>query len=202
MPGHVTSKTRPDGLPGTVGGALTSRCHATRLVSVITGLAQQSASRSASESNGLVLVLMSFTQSNCRDAMATIEPAVQLPLALHAIDRIKRSGPSLLPEQPLQLRLSLIHFPRVGSRVGARPGLEVIAEVRLRLVADFLRRGLAAMLCNARVVLDAHLAHVQLGTALGALVEPPQRQTQMRQRSTAIPADEVVTHGTKFTPFA
>jgi hypothetical protein len=111
-------------------------------------------------------------------------------------------GRSLLPEEPFQLRLGLVHFARVGRSVGTRAGLEVIAEVRLRLVGDFLCRGLAAMLCNARIVFDAHLAHVQLGTALGALVEPPQRQTQMRQRGTAIPADEVVAHGCKFTPSA
>jgi hypothetical protein len=35
---------------------------------------------------------------------------------------------------------------------------------------------------------------VQLGPAFRALVEPPQRQTQLRQRNTALPTNKAVTH--------
>jgi len=76
----------------------------------------------------------------------------------------------------------------------------VIAEVGLRLVADSSAVGFAAMLRNPRIVVDAHPADVQLGAALRALIEPPQRQTQMRHRSTAFPADEIVTHGSEVYP--
>jgi hypothetical protein len=126
-------------------------------------------------------------------------------LALQARGPNRSSGPDaplLPPEQPFQIRFGLVHLSGVGCSVGTRPRLEVIAEVGLRLVADFFCRRLAAMLRNARIVVNAHPADVQLGTALRALIESPQRQTQMCQRSTAFPADEIVAHGAKFTPCA
>jgi hypothetical protein len=36
---------------------------------------------------------------------------------------------------------------------------------------------------------------VQLGMALRALLEPSQRQTQLGERRTAFPADQIVGHG-------
>jgi hypothetical protein len=104
-------------------------------------------------------------------------------------------------EQPRQLRFGFISFARVGCGVGPRARLEKIAEIRLRFVPDLFRGGLAAMLRDARIVVDAQLADVQFGPALGALIEPPQRQAQMCQGRTAIPADEIVAHGLQLTPF-
>jgi len=78
-----------------------------------------------------------------------------------------------------------------------RAGFEVIAELAWVLFADLFRGWLAAMLRNPRVVVNAHLADVQLGAALGTFVQAPQRQAQMGQRSAAIPADQVVAQGTR-----
>src|SRR5260370_32801060 len=92
-----------------------------------------------------------------------------------------------LPKQPVQFGLGLIHLRRVGRSVGARPRLEVIAEVGLRLVAHFLGRRLAAMLRNPRIIINAHAADVQLGATLRSLIEPPPRHTAILSRSTALP---------------
>ena len=82
---------------------------------------------------------------------------------------------SLLAEERFQRRACGVGF--AGRRdIGAHLRLEVIAEVGGGLVAHFFGRGLAAVLGDARVVLHAQAAHVQLGVAGFALVEPPQRQ--------------------------
>jgi hypothetical protein len=54
---------------------------------------------------------------------------------------------------------------RVRGRVRAAARFEMIAEVGARLVAHLLRCGLATVLGNAWVVLNAHAADVQLGPA-------------------------------------
>src|SRR6185437_2633795 len=78
--------------------------------------------------------------------------------------------------------------------------LEVIAEVRASLVADFLGRRFPAVFGDARVVVDAHAANVQLRTAFRAFVQSAQRQAQGRQRSAAFPANQIVCHGGSLRP--
>jgi hypothetical protein len=65
-----------------------------------------------------------------------------------------------------------------GRDVRPHLWLVVVAEIRRRLVALLFGRRLTAMLGDARVVLDAHAAHVQFGMTDLALVEPAQRQRQ------------------------
>src|SRR5690349_1326766 len=100
---------------------------------------------------------------------------------------------SLLPEQRLERGARRVGFAR-RSDVRADLGLVVIAEVGLVLLAHFLGRGLAAMLGDTRVVLDAHPADVQLRAAGLALLEPTQRQRQRLERGATFPAGESVSH--------
>src|SRR5258708_20746020 len=92
-----------------------------------------------------------------------------------------RGSHSTLAEQFFQFRARLLHLGGVGWRVGRRARLEGIAEVSVRLVVHFLRGRLAAVLGDARVVLDAHPAYVPLPMALRALLEPPPRQAPLGQ---------------------
>jgi len=71
----------------------------------------------------------------------------------------------------------------------------MIAEVRLLLVAHLLGRRLLAMLGLGGVVLDAHLADVELGVAGLAHIEAAKGEAESRERSAAAPADEGVGHG-------
>jgi hypothetical protein len=57
----------------------------------------------------------------------------------------------------------------------------VTAEIRAGLVAHFFRRWFAAVFGNARIVIDTHAAHVQLGAALRALIASHQWQAQRSQ---------------------
>src|SRR5207302_929515 len=99
-----------------------------------------------------------------------------------------------LAEELLELRARLVHRGGIGRRIGPGARLEEVAEVRLRLVAHFLRGRLAAVLGDARVVVGAHAADVQLGVTPRALIEPPQWEAQRRERRAALPANEVVSH--------
>src|SRR5262249_17277206 len=101
---------------------------------------------------------------------------------------------SAFPEEFFELAARAVDLSGVGGCVGLRPRLEVIAEVGACLVAHFLRGGLAAMLGDAGIVVDAHAAYVQLGPTLRALIETPQWQGERRERDTALPADEVMGH--------
>src|SRR6185312_10098202 len=93
-----------------------------------------------------------------------------------------------------------VDFCRVGGNISRGPRLEVIAEVRASLVADFLGRRFPAVLGDARVVVDAHAANVQLRAAFRAFVQSAQRQAQGCQRSAAFPADQIVCHGGSLRP--
>ena len=73
--------------------------------------------------------------------------------------------------------------------IGASLGLEVIAKIRLVLFPHLLRRGLLAMLGIRRVVLNAHLANVQLRITRLAHIEAPKRQTEVSKRCAAAPTD-------------
>jgi hypothetical protein len=95
----------------------------------------------------------------------------------------------LLLEQIVQRRLRPRKRRHVLRDEGASLRLEVIAKIRLVLFAHLLRRGLLAMLRIRGVVLNAHLADVQLRVARLTDVEPPQRQTQLREGRAAAPAD-------------
>jgi hypothetical protein len=57
-------------------------------------------------------------------------------------------------------------------------GFEVITEIGLVLFAHFLSCGLFAMFGVGRVVLDAHLADVQLSVTRLTNVEPTKRQAK------------------------
>src|ERR1700690_53852 len=70
--------------------------------------------------------------------------------------------PASFLEQIVQRRLRPRQLRPVLRYVSPRLRLEVIAKIRLILLAHLLRRRLLAMLGIRRVVLNAHLAHVQL----------------------------------------
>ena len=94
---------------------------------------------------------------------------------------ILMSGPGAVWTDPTPAERMLargIDLGGVRRNVRAHLGLEVIAEVGRDLVAHLLGGGLAAMLRDARVVLDAHAADVQLVIAGLAHVQPAQRQAQ------------------------
>src|ERR1700758_4835154 len=101
---------------------------------------------------------------------------------------------SAFAEEFLGLGARAVDFRGVGWRVGTRARLEVIAEVGPCLVAHFLRGGLAAVLGDAGVVVDAHAAYVQLRVTPRTLIETAQRQGELRERGTALPAAEVMGH--------
>src|SRR5579863_3648617 len=101
---------------------------------------------------------------------------------------------SFLAEQLLQLPARAVNLGGVGRRVGGGARLEMIAEVGVRLVADFLGGRLAAVLGDARIVVEAHAAYVQLRVAAGALIEPSQRQAERGERGATFPADQIVRH--------
>ena len=86
----------------------------------------------------------------------------------------------------------LLWPPRPAARwsMRIRARLEVVAEVRAFLVLHFLSDGLTAMLRDRSAVPLAQLADMQLGAALAAFFQPPQRQRVVRERMTAFPADE------------
>ena len=75
----------------------------------------------------------------------------------------------------------------------------MVAEIGGSLVADFFGSGLAAVLGYARVVVDAHLADMQLGPTLRTLIETTQRQTQVGQRETTLPTTKIILHTPYFT---
>jgi hypothetical protein len=54
----------------------------------------------------------------------------------------------------------------------------VIAKIRFVFLPHFFSRGFLAMFRIRHIVLDAHLAHVQLGVACLARIEATKRQTE------------------------
>lgn len=120
---------------------------------------------------------------------SVLTPATRRPpkAALDAADL------SALPEQLIEGRPRPLDFGgRRHERALAWP--EVIAEVRVLLVAHFLRGGFATMFRDTRVVLDTQPAYVKLRAARGALIEAQQRQRERRERCATLPAYEVVGH--------
>jgi len=103
----------------------------------------------------------------------------------YAVDRAR----PLLLEQIVERRLRPRQFRSILRDIGTRLRLEVIAKIRLVLFAHLLRRGLLAMLRIRRVVLNAHLAHVQFRITRLADVEPSERQTERGERRAATPTD-------------
>jgi len=103
------------------------------------------------------------------------------------------AGDSLL-EQSVQGGLGAVDFGAVLWGMGARLRLEVIAEVRLFFVADFLGGRLPTVLRIRRVVVDAQAADVQLHIAGLADVEAAQWQGQCGEGLAAFPADEGMRH--------
>src|SRR5580692_1492296 len=97
--------------------------------------------------------------------------------------------PASLLEQIVQRRLRPRQLRPILRYVSSRLRLEVITEIRLILLAHLLRRGLLAMLRIRRVVLNAHLAHVQLRITRLANIEPSQRQAEGGERRSAAPTD-------------
>jgi hypothetical protein len=95
----------------------------------------------------------------------------------------------LFLEEILQRRLHTREFGYVFCDVGALPRLEVVAKIRLVLFSHLLRRRLPAMLRIRGVVLNAHLANVQLRIARLADLETTERQCKRGQRPAATPAD-------------
>ena len=89
------------------------------------------------------------------------------------------SGGRSLFKEIVERRLHSRELGGVLRHVGACLGFEVIAEVCLILFAHFLRRGLFAVLGVRGVVLNAHLAHVQLGVTRLAYLEPTKRQSKL-----------------------
>jgi hypothetical protein len=86
---------------------------------------------------------------------------------------IQRFGiEGLFAEEIVERRLRTLDRSGILGHVGPRLRLEVIAEIRLVLLPNLLRGGLLAMLRIRGVVLDAHLAHVELGVAGLAGVKP------------------------------
>ena len=79
--------------------------------------------------------------------------------------------PASLAKQIVQRRLGAGHFGRIFGDVGTLLWLEEIAEIRLVLLAHFLRGRLLAMLGVADVVLDAEFADVEFGIACLAHIE-------------------------------
>ena len=104
-------------------------------------------------------------------------------------DRARTRARPLLLEQIVERRLRPRQFRTVFRDIGPRLGLEVIAKIRLILFAHLLRRGLLAMLRIRRVVLNAHLAHMQLRITRLADVQSSERQTERGERRPATPTD-------------
>src|SRR5258708_30094129 len=103
----------------------------------------------------------------------------------YAVDRPR----PLLLEQIVERRLRSRELRTILRDIGTRLRLEVIAKIRLVLFAHLLRRGLFAMLRIRRVVLNAHLAYVQLRITGLADVQPSERQTERGERRAATPTD-------------
>ena len=82
----------------------------------------------------------------------------------------------------------------VRRHIGSGARLEVIAEVCVLLVANFLSRRFAAVLGDAPVVFHAHAADVQLPATRRTFIEATQGQGQRRKGRAAFPADEIVGH--------
>src|SRR6266403_2780879 len=108
------------------------------------------------------------------------------------IERRPRAGDRarpLLLEQIVERRLRPRQLRTVLRDIGPGLWLEVIAKIRLILFAHLLRRGLLAMLRIRRVVLNAHLAHMQLRITRLADVQPSERQTERGERRAATPTN-------------
>src|SRR5688572_10320760 len=101
---------------------------------------------------------------------------------------------SLPSEQRLEIGLRLVCRGLVARAICAVTRPEIIAEIRALLVLDFLGDRLATALRDGRVVELTHQADVQLGATGGALVCPPQRQRELRERRAALPAAQRVAH--------
>ena len=97
-------------------------------------------------------------------------------------------GWSLL-EKLIQRRFPTRDLVGIARCICASLRLEVITEIRLVFLANFLRRRLLAVLRIRRIVFNAHLADMQLRVARLARIQPPQRQTKRRQRPAATPAN-------------
>jgi hypothetical protein len=86
---------------------------------------------------------------------------------------IQRYGiEGLFAEKIVERGLRTLDRSGILGHIGPSLRLEVIAEIRLVLLPNLLRGGLFAMLRIRGVVLDAHLAHVELGVAGLAGIKP------------------------------
>ncbi len=72
--------------------------------------------------------------------------------------------------------------------------LEVVAEIRAQLVADFLRNRFAALLGDCRVMEFAELTNMQRCVTALAFVGTRKGKRQRRKRRTASPANKIVSH--------
>jgi len=101
---------------------------------------------------------------------------------------------SLPAEQTFEFRARRIDGSAIGGLPRTGTWLEMITEVGALFVADLFGRGLATMFGELRCIVDAELADMQFGATLRTLIETPQRQRQRRERGTALPATEIVSH--------
>src|ERR1700722_5560498 len=116
----------------------------------------------------------------------------------------RRSSPPLFLKQIIERRFRPRKLRSVLRHIRASLGLEVIAEIRLVLFPHLFRCRLLAMLRIRRVVLNTHLADMQLRIACLADVESAERQTEFGERGAAAPADEGVGHSclTRYLPIS
>lgn len=92
--------------------------------------------------------------------------------------RSRSGGRPLFLKERIECRFRSLQLARVLGDKSLVFRLEVIAEVSLHLLADFLSRRLTAMLRVAGVVLDAHFADVQFRIAGFANIQTSQRKAQ------------------------
>jgi hypothetical protein len=93
---------------------------------------------------------------------------------------VPRPQKRLLLEKRIKRRLRALNFRGVLGYIGASLRLEVIAEIRLILLAHFFRDRFTAMLRIARVIFDAHLAHVEFGATGFANIQSAQWKGEFR----------------------
>ena len=109
--------------------------------------------------------------------------------------RSPRRLPTLLSEKVIERGFRPDQLPLVLRYVSARLRFEMVAEIRLVLLALLFRGRLLAMLRVAHVVLHAHLAHMQFRIAGLADIQAPQGKAQCRQGCATAPTNQGVGHG-------
>src|SRR6266404_7021673 len=144
---------------------------------------------SESHPRGGVVISLSLPSSGGNDP-----PLSRCDVSNAGVRHVGDRARPLLLEQIVERRLRPRQLRTVLRDIGPRLGLEVIAKIRLILFAHLLRRGLLAMLGIRRVVLNAHLAHMQLRITRLTDVEPSERQTERGERRAAAPTNERVSH--------